>query len=72
MYRHLIGVAGYTANEAVRGKIGSSLMETRQMEASILFVKDGLECGFEKVRIALENDIKKNKGEWMHKINRFM
>ena len=72
MYRYLLGVAGYTAKEAIRGEIGASLMESRQREASILFVKDGLECEFEKVKIALENNIKKNKGDWIHRINRFM
>ena len=72
VYRHLIGVAGYTAIEAIRGEIGASLMETRQMEASILFIKDGLECNFEKIRIALENNIKNNKGDWIHRINKFI
>ena len=72
VYRHLLGVAGFTAKEAIRGEIGASLMETRQMEASILFVKDGIECGFEKVRIALENNIRNNKGDWKHRINKFI
>ena len=47
-------------------------METRQMEASILFVKDELESGFEKIRIALENNIRNNKGDWIHRINNFI
>jgi len=72
MYRYLLGVAGYTAKEAIRGEIGASMMESRQREASILFVKDGLESEFEKIKIALENNIKNNKGDWIHRINRFM
>merc|ERR1712055_731064 len=72
VYRHLLGVAGYTAIEAIRGEIGASLMETRQMEESILFIKDGLDCKFNIVKNALEIEIKENKGDWIHRINKFL
>jgi len=72
IYRFLLGVAGYTANEALRGEIGSSLMESRQMEASILFIKDGLDCKFNIIKNALEIEIKENKGDWIHRINKFL
>ena len=72
VWRYLLGIVGYSTVESLRGEIGSSLMESRQMEASILFVKDGLECKFENVRIALENNINDNKGDWMHIINKFL
>ena len=42
VYRYLLGVAGITAVEAIIGEIGASLMETKQMEATLLFVKDGI------------------------------
>merc|ERR1711984_21163 len=72
IYRFLLGVAGYTANEALRGEIGSSLMESRQMEASIQSIKDGLDCKFNIVKKALEIEIKENKGDWIHRINKFL
>ena len=72
VYRYLLGLSGFTANEALRGEIGSSLMEYRQIEASILFVKDGLNCNFQIVKSALEIEIQENRGDWIHRINRFL
>ena len=72
VYRYLLGLSGFTAKEALRGEIGSSLMEYRQIEASVLFVKDGLNCNFEIVKNALEIEIQENRGDWIHRINKFL
>ena len=72
VYRHLIGVAGYTAVCALRGEIGTSLMESRMMESTILLAKDGLEGDFDMVNSAIEFDRETEKGEWIRTVNQYL
>ena len=65
-------MAGSTAVEAIRGEIGASLMETRQMEATLLFVKDGIQSDFEIIRNTLRKDWNGKRGEWIQKVDAFL
>ena len=40
VFRYLIGVAGYGAVAAIRGKVGASRVETRVMETILLFAME--------------------------------
>ena len=49
VYRYFLGVAGYVAVAVFRGEIDASMVETRMMEATLLYAKDSLDGKYENI-----------------------
>ena len=60
VYRMLLGGAPYATNATLRGEIGASLMESRDIETRLTFVKGIIEGDNELVKEVLKN-IRKEK-----------
>ena len=50
VYKHLIGVAGYVTIAALRGEIGTSMMESRIMETMLIYTRETLIGSFENIK----------------------
>merc|ERR1712030_59289 len=72
VYRYLLGVVGYIAVAALRGKIGASRMETKITETVWLYAKDTLGGTFEKIKDYMNHDVETDKGEWIRAANSYL
>ena len=71
VYRQILGAAGYVANAAPRGEVGSSLVRTRIMQARIMFAKGILEGKDMLLKQALE-DMKVRNNPWHKTLMRYL
>merc|ERR1712002_1089238 len=72
VWRHILGIGGYSAVASLRGEVGSSLMKTRIMESSLQYVRDVLSGQFGNVKAMMEDTIKRKKGKWYATINSYL
>ena len=57
--------------EALRGKIGASMVKSRIMETSIAYILDVMNSEFTELKTMMQDSIKKEKGRWYNNINRY-
>merc|ERR1712033_76133 len=62
VWRHILGIGGYSAVASLRREVGSSLMKTRIMDSNLQYVRDVLNGKFGNVKEMMEDTIKKKKG----------
>ena len=72
VYRMLLGGAPYATNATLRGEIGASLMESRDIETRLTFIKGIMEGDNELVKEVLINTRKMKKNEWNQKLEKQM
>merc|ERR1712121_491362 len=72
VWRHILGVGGYTTVAALRGEIGSSLMKTRIMDNALQYVRSVLSGKFEKIKEMMEDNIRRKKGKWYITTNSYI
>merc|ERR1711891_79882 len=63
VWRHILGIGGYSAVASLRGEVGSSLMKTRIMDSSLQYVRSVLSGKFGNVKKMMEDTIKRKKGK---------
>ena len=71
VWKYLLGLGGYTAVESLRGEIGTSMMQSRIMETMLLYVVDTLSSNFENLKKYMNDEIEKEKGQWIKTINNY-
>merc|ERR1712121_113003 len=64
VWKHVLGVGGYSTVAALRGEIGSSLMRTRIMNNALQYVRSALSGNFPKIKEMVEDIIKRKRGKW--------
>ena len=57
--------------ESLRGEIGASMMLSRIMEMMLLYVVDTLSSNFEDLKKYMNDEIEKDKGQWIKTINSY-
>ena len=72
VWRHILGVGGYTTVAALRGEIGSSLMKTRIMDNALQYVRSVLSGEFGNIKEMMEDIIKRKKGKWFITTNSYI
>ena len=72
VWRHILGIGGYSAVASLRGEVGSSLMKTRIMDSNLQYVRDVLNGKFGNVKEMMEDTIKKQKGIWYVTISSYL
>merc|ERR1711888_245249 len=72
VWRHILGIGGYSAVAALRGELGSSLMKTRIMETTLQYVRDVMNGKFENVKEMMADTIKKRVGNWYKTVNSYV
>jgi len=72
VWRHILGIGGYSAVASLRGEVGSSLMSTRVMDSSLQYVRNVLSGKFGNVKEMMEDTIKRKKGKWYTTINSYI
>ena len=63
VWRHAMGIGGYSTIAGLRGEMGASLMKTRVMKATLQYIRDVMNGEFENIKRMMENIIKIKKGE---------
>ena len=69
VWKYLLGLGGYTTVESLRGEIGASMMLTGIMETMLLYVIDTLSSSFENLKMYMNDEIEKGRGQWIKAIN---
>ena len=72
VWKHVLGVGGYTTVAALRGEIGSSLMKTRIMNNALQYVRSALSGKFPKIKEMMEDVIRRKKGKWYKTTNSYI
>ena len=72
VWRHILGIGGYSAVASLRGEVGSSMMRTRVMDSTLQYVRDVLSGKFGKIKEMMEDIIKKRVGEWFSIVNSYL
>merc|ERR1711888_492281 len=72
VWRHILGIGGYSAVASLRGEVGSSLMKTRIMDSNLQYVRAVLNGKFGNVKEMMEDTIKRQKGMWYVTINSYL
>merc|ERR1712121_388434 len=57
VWRHILGIGGYSAVASLRGEVGSSLMKTRIMDSSLQYVRNVLSGKFGNVKAMMEDTL---------------
>merc|ERR1711895_321139 len=72
VWRHILGIGGYSAVASLRGEVGSSLMKTRIMETTLQYVRDVMSGKFKNVKEMMADTIKKKVGNWSWTVNSYL
>merc|ERR1712121_325541 len=72
VWRHILGIGGYSAVASLRGEVGSSLMRTRIMDSNLQYVRNVLNGKFGNVKKMMEDAIKKKKGIWYVTVSSYL
>merc|ERR1712033_76390 len=72
VWRHILGIGGYSAVASLRGEVGSSLMKTRIMDSNLQYVRDVMSGKFGNVNEMMEDTIKKKKGIWYVTVSSYL
>merc|ERR1712121_274320 len=72
VWRHILGIGGYSAIASLKGEVGSSLMKTRIMDSNLQYVRDVLNGKFENVKEMMEDTIKRRVGDWYVTVNTYL
>ena len=72
VWRHILGIGGYSAVASLRGEVGSSMMRTRIMDSTLQYVRDVLTGKFGKIKEMMEDIISKRVGEWFRIVNSYI
>merc|ERR1712033_155374 len=72
VWRHAMGIGGYSTIAGLRGEIGASLMKTRVMKATLQYIRDVMNGEFENIKRMMEDIIKIGKGEWYRVVDSYL
>ena len=72
VWKHTLGIGGYSTVAALRGEIGSSLMRTRIMNNALQYVRSALSGKFVKIKEMMEDVIRRGKGKWYKTVNSYI
>merc|ERR1711895_347532 len=72
VWRHILGIGGYSAVASLRGEVGSSMMKTGIMDSTLQYVRDVLNGKFGKIKEMMEDIIRKKIGEWFKIVNSYL
>merc|ERR1711913_174340 len=64
VWRYLLGIGGYSTVESLRGEMGASMVYSRVMETTLMYVVDTLTGKFQDVKNMMLHTIAKGKGRW--------
>merc|ERR1711874_463840 len=70
VWRFLMGIGGYSTVDALRGKMGASLVKSRVMETTLLYVIDTMKSKFSNVKDMMMDTISTERGYWYTSINK--
>merc|ERR1711874_258146 len=71
VWRYLLDIGGYAIVEALRGKIGASMVRSRIMETMMLYLVDTLASDFTNVKKMMLDTTEKVKGRWYKAIEEY-
>ena len=71
VWRYLMGIGGYATVEALRGEIGASMVKSRIMETTLLYMIDTLASDFTNIKSMMKDTLKKKKGRWYRAIDEY-
>ena len=72
VWRHVMGIGGYSAVAALRGEMGASLMKTRIMKTTLQFVREVMNGKFVNIREMMLDTIKMKVGNWYKIVNSYL
>ena len=71
MWRHLLGIGGYSTVESLRGEIGASSVRARIMESMLAYIINVNNGKFENIKEMMKDAIKRKKGKWYRTVNKY-
>merc|ERR1711895_242537 len=72
VWRHTMGIGGYSTVAGLRGEMGASLMKTRIMKSTLQFVREVVNGKFENIKEMMLYTIKMKKGNWYRMVNSYL
>merc|ERR1712121_67648 len=72
VWRHAMGIGGYSTIAGLRGEIGASLMKTRVMKATLQYARDVMNGEFENIKRMMEDIFRMRKGEWYRVVDSYL
>merc|ERR1711891_22371 len=72
VWRHTMGIGGYSTVAGLRGEMGASLMKTRVMKATLQYVREVMNGEYEGIKRMMKDIIKMKKGNWYRVVNSYL
>ena len=72
VWRHIMGIGGYSTVAGLRGEMGASLMKTRVMKTTLQYVREVINGKFENIRNMMLDTIKMRKGNWYRVVSSYL
>ena len=72
VWRHVLGIGGYSTVAALRGELGASLVKSRVMETTLQYVRNVMNSNFENIREMMKDTVEQKKGNWYRTVNSYV
>ena len=72
VWRHILGIGGYSTVAALRGELGASMMKTRVMETTLQYVREVMNGKFENIKEMMLDTIEQKVGNWYKTVNSYV
>merc|ERR1712121_461544 len=72
VWRHILGIGGYSTVAALRGELGASMMKTRVMETTLQYVREVMNGRFENIKEMMLDTIEQKVGSWYKTVNSYV
>ena len=72
VWRHVLGIGGYSTVDALRGELGASMVKSRVMETTLQYVRNVMNSKFENIREMMKDTIEQKKGNWYRTVNSYV
>merc|ERR1711888_45857 len=72
VWRHILGIGGYSTVAALRGELGASMMKTRVMETTLQYVREVMNGKFENIKEMMLDTIEQKVGSWYRTVNSYL
>jgi len=72
VWRHTMGIGGYSTVAGLRGEMGASLMKTRVMKTTLQYVREVINGKFEGIKRMMKDTIRMKKGNWYRVVNSYL
>ena len=72
VWRHTMGIGGFSTVAALRGELGASMVKSRVMETTLQYVREVMNGRFGNIREMMLDTIEQKVGSWYRTVNSYV